>query len=78
MMQNYFKEREYFIEHIWFHADGCHHHGNGVMTWNPKTGFHIAARVKRSKPLPSKKEIKIIDKSGINRGTPYLLFLYTN
>jgi hypothetical protein len=60
-MKNYFGEEEYFIDHIWFHNGECRHDGNGILTWNPATGFHLAAHVKRNKPLPLRKDFKTID-----------------
>jgi hypothetical protein len=58
--RDYFKEREYFLEHICFYYDDSRYEGSGVMTWNPTAGFHLAARVKRNKPLPPRKDIKVI------------------
>ncbi len=45
-MFNYFESREYLVDYLWFHYDGNHYTGNGVLNWNPDKGFHIAARVK--------------------------------
>jgi hypothetical protein len=59
-MKSYFSEEEYFIDHIWFHNGECRHDGNGILTWNPANGFHLAARVKRNKPLPPRKDFKTI------------------
>lgn len=72
-MKNYFREQEFFVEHIWFDYDGCRHSGHGIMTWSPMTGFHIAALIKRSKPLPPRKDIKVIS---LNRTAVIRMKLY--
>ncbi len=59
-MDNYFDEHEYFLNKIWFDLDGCRHNGSGVMSWNPNTGFHIAAQMVRNKPFSGIKVFKTI------------------
>src|SRR3712207_2006895 len=59
-MHDYFKEHEYFVDQVSFYDEDSHYHGNGIMTWNPTNGFHIAARVKRSTTSSFTKEIKSV------------------
>lgn len=58
-MFDYFKSQEYFIDQIWFDHEGIHYTGTGILQWNPETGFHVAANVKRGEiELPFQKEFK--------------------
>lgn len=62
-LSNYFKHREYVLEKFWFDYLAGRYVGRGIMTWNPKTGFHIEAPLKRQKlPQP---EIVELGKVGI-------------
>jgi hypothetical protein len=68
-MHDYFEEQEYFVDQVSFYHNDSRYQGNGIMTWNPNSGFHIAGRVNRSKPHPPRQEIKMvsIDRSNVLR-----------
>lgn len=57
-MNNYFKHTEYVLEKFWFDYLGGRYVGRGIMTWEPKRGFHIEAPLKRQKmPQPETVEL---------------------
>ncbi|NJL99924.1 MAG: hypothetical protein HC924_14510 [Synechococcaceae cyanobacterium SM2_3_2] len=41
--EEYFQGRKYILDDLWFDLDGIRHRGHGIMTWDPKVGFHIDA-----------------------------------
>lgn len=59
MRGDYFEEREYYLENIWFRYDGITYRGNGVLRWTPTDGFHIVAKIKGDS-IPERKVFRSI------------------
>lgn len=64
-LSNYFKHTEYVLEKFWFDYLGGRYVGRGIMTWEPKAGFHIEAPLKRQK-MPQLEAVEL-GKVGIVR-----------
>ena len=50
-MFNYFEENEYSLDKIWFDYLGVRFKGRGLLTWNPKDGFHLEAFLENKRDL---------------------------
>ena len=58
-MSDYFDNREYYLESIWFRYDGIVYRGNGVLRWTSEDGFHIVAKI-NGDSIPARKEFRSI------------------
>lgn len=66
MKGEYFGQREYYVEHIWFQHDKAVHRGSGVLRWEPEKGFRLIAQVKEETKI-IKREVRAIDLSAPTR-----------
>lgn len=53
-MKDYFDEREYIFEKIYFRYRQAYYKGRGVMTWKPNKGFHVEAFLDKNGSIPTK------------------------